>query len=73
MKIKLSFIQHTDHLKIVFNIRQYKMQTVECIVKHAESLSKSTTLENDTWKTDWWSMFLSKLDQNHAALPKFIV
>ena len=35
-------------------------------------LSKFTTLENVTWKTDWWSMFLSKLDQNHAALPKFI-
>ena len=53
----------------MFNIRS--VQNTDCIIhcKNVQKvISKSTTLQNGTWKTDWWSMFLSKLDQNHAAL-----
>ena len=70
---KLSFFRCADHWKIVFNIRS--VQNADCRMHRKNMqkvISKSTTLGNGTWKTDWWSMFLSKLDQNHAALLKFI-
>ena len=31
-------------------------------------LSKFTMLENSTWKIDWWSMFLSKLNWTRTTL-----
>ena len=72
-KNKLSFFQRADLWKIVFNIRWVQNADCRMHCKNMQKiLSKFTTLENGTWKTDWWSMFLSKLDQNHAALPKFI-
>ena len=59
--------------KFCFNIRSVQNADCRMHCKNMQKvLSKSTTLENGIWKTDWWSMYLSKLDQNHAALPKFI-
>lgn len=58
----------------MFNIRSVQNADCRMHCKNVQNvLSKFTALENGTWKTDWWSMFLSKLNRNHATLPEICV